>query len=115
MTSLFDALDPSPTLGEIERRDPCAKRHGGNPESAAAWEHKSNADSDRAQVLALVMAAGTYGLTLDEACARLERAPNQLSGRVTELLQADKIMRSGRKRKTRAGSTAAVYVAMTQR
>jgi len=103
---LFDELDTSPRLGDV-----CGRKHGGNPQSVAAWEvAQLTAEATRACVLALIRDS-PRGLTLDELCVLMNRDPNQLSGRCTELGAAGAIERSGEKRRTRAGVLAAVWVA----
>jgi hypothetical protein len=98
--------------------DPSFDRSRGSPTSAASWQAKladGSADGDRAQVLKLVQRAGSYGLTCDEACIILNRTMNQLSGRFSELWRPEHgrmlIAPNGKRRKTQAGGSAAVYVA----
>ena len=94
--------------------DPSAGRHGGNAESDAAHDRiarTGSAAADREQVYRIIKSSGYAGMTLDEVCAELDRPANALSGRVTELLAAGRLMRSGRKRATRSGCMAGVLVA----
>lgn len=114
--NLFEHLDPTPRLGDL---DPSFRKHGGNPESSAAWAGKTNAATDRAKVLELIRKAGAEGMTLDAVCEKLQRPGNELSGRITELAGRGLIVRKrvGGKtvtRKTRAGAEAAVWIAVQQ-
>lgn len=107
--SLFD---PVPAA------DPCASRHGGNPFSEAAYAN-TDAAGDCRLILDMIRAAGSVGLTCDEVSAKLDRPPNSISGRFTQLAAAGLIVRAGpadkvERRPTRTGSMAAVWVA-TQR
>jgi DNA-binding CsgD family transcriptional regulator len=90
-------------------RDPCAPRHGGNPNSQAAHHSVAkHAESDRQRILAMIVAAGENGLTCDEACVILECDQNQISGRFSELYRRGQIEAVG-KRPTRRGNNASVY------
>lgn len=75
--------------------DPCRHRHGGNECSVAAYR-RVDASGDRRAVLDLVRGA-SVGLTLKEACSRLGRSPNQISGRFTELKASGLIRVEGRR------------------
>lgn len=68
-------------------------------------------DLQRQKWLVRIMAAGRHGVTLDELSARHGVPPNTFSGRITELKNAGLVVRTGERRPTRAGSTAAVIVA----
>lgn len=50
-------------------------------------------------MLELIRNAGREGMTVHEVAARLERTPNCVSGRLSELSKAGLIRRSGRRRK----------------
>ena len=84
-------------------------KHGGDPESIAA-NKRVNKVLDRTVVLNLITDAGAQGLTLDEISERLDRPPNVISGRITELKERGLIAASDARRKTRTGSLAKVYV-----
>jgi hypothetical protein len=58
-----------------------------------------------------VRAAGTYGATLDELSLALDRPPNQISGRFTELRKRGAIIDTQQTRPTRTKSPARVYIA----
>jgi hypothetical protein len=63
---------------------------------------------DRARVLALIR---TSPRTLDEVATIFGRAPNALSGRISELAKEGLIVRTGARRKTRAGASANIWAA----
>ena len=70
----------------FERMDVCANRHGGSPESRAAFrEHYGAFSKQRGVILAMVRRAGANGLTCKEAAAELDVGMNQISGRFSEL------------------------------
>jgi hypothetical protein len=90
--------------------DVCNRKHGGDPESVAAHRASAvHAEADRLTILELI-AGRIHGLTLDEACIAMNREPNQLSGRMTELKQKGAIIANGMKRPTRTGCLAKAYV-----
>ena len=100
-------------FGERLPADVCAARHGSQPCSVAANPGPVSKAADRAVILQLAQQRGAFGLTLDEACAVLDRSPNQLSGRFTELHRTlHQLTDSGQKRPTRSGKPATVYVAV---
>lgn len=95
---------------QLSLLDHCARRHGGNPESDAAFG-AGDKGHDRERVYEFIAARGEYGATLDEVSAAFERPPNALSGRITDLHEAAKIYRKpGETRPTRTGANAAVWV-----
>ena len=70
----------------FDRVDVCAKRHGGSPESQAAYrEHHGAFSKQRSVILGLVRRAGANGLTCKEAAGELDVGMNQISGRFSEL------------------------------
>ena len=71
------------TLDQYKRPDVCRSRHGGNEQSEAA-NLRVCKRKDRELIYSLVKASPA-GLTLKEACLKLERTPNQISGRFSEL------------------------------
>jgi hypothetical protein len=89
--------------------DPCERKHGGNPESAAAYSPE-RAAVVRERVYAFIRAAGSKGATLDETAAAFEMAPNRISGRVTTLRVEGRILRTADRRETRTGARASVYI-----
>jgi len=92
-------------------RDICARKHGGVDTSVAA-DKRVQKERDRNMVLGYIKAAHDYGITLDEMCILLHRKPNEISGRFSELRMLEKIVPTVRRRPTRTGSTARVWVAL---
>lgn len=90
-------------------RDICANRHRGSDMSILANE-RVDKSSDRELIYGYVREAGLYGHTLDELAVILCRDANRISGRLTELRKAGRIIASPDTRKTRTGSWAHVYV-----
>lgn len=74
-------------------------------------EVRETHDLQRSKWLMRIIAAGRSGVTLDELSARHGVPPNTFSGRITELRDLGLVVRTGERRPTRAGSTAAVIVA----
>ena len=91
--------------------DVCASRHGGAETSVAA-DKKVKKEADRQLIYDYIVASKHYGHTLDELSILLHRPPNSISGRLTELSYQRKIIYSGRKRRTRSGCLARVYVTL---
>ena len=91
--------------------DVCAGRHGGAETSVAA-DKKVQKETDRLLIYSYITAAKHYGHTLDELSVLLNRPPNAISGRLTELSYQRKIIYSGRKRRTRSGCLARVYTTL---
>ncbi len=89
--------------------DPSQSKHHSDPESQQAFL-TGDKDRDRQRVLELIKSAGSYGMTLDEVSIALRRPPNALSGRITELKARACITWNGRRRNTRTGTPAKVYV-----
>jgi hypothetical protein len=92
--------------------DPCARKHGGNPNSVAAnLRNRPHKDSDRESIRIQIASQGFAGLTLNEVqiwdpswrnprtgeLGRYKPA-NAISGRLTELVADQEIFVSGRKR-----------------
>lgn len=86
-TNLFDkqAVPPS-----VVHSDPCANKHGGNPESVAAFARADSANRKQ-QVFELVFGCGVYGMTAQEAADEFGVTINAVSGRFTEL-KRDKLI-----------------------
>lgn len=78
---------------------------------AAGVAQRSAAEARRL-ILEIVRGAGQRGVTLDEVCAATGRQPNQISGRFTDLCRDSLIVRKGERRKTRAGASAHVWIAV---
>lgn len=89
--------------------DICEGRHGGAETSVEAHPHVSK-EYDRQIIGRRIDLAGRYGMTLDELCIVLGRTPNAISGRLTELRIMGLIHISDKKRRTRTGAMARVYV-----
>ena len=89
--------------------DICAGRHQGNAESEAAFQDLlPTLTRQRHTIFKLIHQSGGAGLTVHEAAAALEKTPNAVSGRFTELKAAGLIIKHGR-RATPTGSSAGVY------
>ena len=100
---LMPLCSPRPDL------DLCFNRHGGAGTSILAHA-RVNKSRDRALVYGYIKAAGAFGMTLDELSIMLDRPPNCLSGRFSELKRSGEIIASDTKRETRTQSWARVYV-----
>jgi len=92
-----------------EEPDICRNRHRRSDTSMLA-DQRVNKSRDRELVYSYIKAAGSYGMTLDEISICLDRAPNRLSGRCSELKKSGRIIATTATRKTRTGSWAHVYV-----
>lgn len=92
-----------------ELNDVCAGRHG-LVETSMEANVTVKKEADRKLILGYITAAKAYGMTLDELSLQLNRPPNQISGRLTELCIAGQITLSGEKRPTRTGCNGRVYV-----
>ena len=80
-------------------RDITARKHGGNPQSADAFDSvKDHLPAARARVLEKIRAAGVHGLTVKEIARALGKGLNAVSPRLTELLDAKAVKDSGRRR-----------------
>ena len=103
------------TLGNIKlspiEKDVCANRHGRVDTSVAA-DKRVQKERDRHLILGYIKASRDYGITLDEMCIVLERKPNEISGRFSELRNQEQIVATSRRRVTRTGATARVWVAL---
>jgi hypothetical protein len=91
--------------------DLCATHHGGNAESAAAFESLSHLERDRHIIWSTIAQAGPMGLTCDEAEQKLDIRHQSCSARITELKARGLLLIIG-KRPTRSGRNAAVYIAL---
>lgn len=102
------------TMFNIKERDKdiCARKHG-NAETSVEADRKVEKTKDRALIYAYIKAAGMFGHTLDELSIMLHRNPNSISGRLTELRMAGKIVISDERRVTRTGCRARVYKTST--
>lgn len=85
---------------------------GSDTSEAAAREMKPTAAADRVRVLKFIRSVGEYGATADEVQVALEMTHQSGSARVSELWHKFKAIElNGRKRRTRSGSQAGVYIA----
>lgn len=100
----------SESLASIKEPDICKNRHGGAETSVLA-DKKVQKTKDRELIYGYIYHAGRFGHTLDELSIMLHRNPNALSGRLTELVRAGRIIVSEERRLTRAGCKARVYKA----
>jgi len=89
--------------------DICRRKHGGAETSVVA-DKRVQKEADRTLVLGIIRQLGAHGITLDEMAVRLNRDPNRLSGRFTELRKKGLIRANGETRPTRTQSPARVYV-----
>jgi hypothetical protein len=62
----------------------------------------------REQILDFVKTRGDHGVTADEIAEEWSCSPNHVAPRLTELLAAGRLIRTDRRRKTRAGCQASV-------
>lgn len=92
-----------------QEQDICAGRHGGAETSVEA-NKAVRKEKDRELIYGYIQEARHYGHTLDELSVLLDRPPNAISGRLTELRVAGMICISDLTRKTRTGSRARVYI-----
>jgi predicted ArsR family transcriptional regulator len=76
---------------------------------AAARALEARAPLLRARVLAVIRAAGSRGLTADEAAQRLRLSVLTARPRVAELAKAGLVRDSGRRRQNRSGRSAIVW------
>lgn len=80
-------------------KDICGNKHGGNPESVAAFKTISPGIAKaQAEVLAAIEATGDMGLSIKEVASLLNKPFNAVSGRGTELKLAGKIKPSAERR-----------------
>lgn len=101
------------SMPSIKKQEPdiCRNRHGGVDTSVEA-DKTVKKQLDRAAIYWYIKAARHYGHTLDELSVLMDRPPNAISGRLTELKVQGKIVYTGRKRRTRSGCLALVYVTL---
>ena len=76
----------------------------------AAEKAEGSADSWRRRVLEFVRGRGPQGATDDELAACFAVSANTVAPRRTELAAAGRVVNSGKRRMTRAGGTAIVWV-----
>lgn len=83
---------------------------GSDTSKAAAKRVSKKVENDRAEVLLFIMRQGDHGAIWDETWEPCGLTPTS-NGRITELRDMGLIFDSGRRRKTRTGSSAVVWVA----
>lgn len=97
---------------KLELWDVCQNRHGGNPESSAAFNKiYSRLTAAQERVLRCIRDAGERGRSNDDICIVLGLTPNQVSPRLTELRIQGRIGKIGT-RPTRSGCSAAIWRAL---
>lgn len=94
-------------------RDICSNKHGGNSESVAAFEETSEnyREAMRESIYGIALARGASGVTTDEVARIFSKPPNAVSGRLTDLKKAGRLIATNDCRKTQAGRSARVFVA----
>lgn len=97
-----------PVQFSIKDGDICRNKHGGIDTSVEANAAVRKA-RDRELIYGYIKESKHYGHTLDELSVLLNRPPNAISGRITELKAIGKIVASDRRRATRTGCNARVY------
>jgi hypothetical protein len=91
--------------------DICARKHGGNAESVAAYEAtKANIGRDRERIVTHIRAQGSYGATRDEIAQETGIPYPTVCGRCAELQRDGIVRKSGVRRETRTGAKAMVLV-----
>lgn len=103
-----------PTLfPEMKKREPdiCRRKHGGAETSVEA-DKAVKKEADQKLILGYITAAKAFGMTLDELSIQLDRPPNRISGRLTELRMNGQIVISDLVRPTRTGCKSRVYVSV---
>ncbi len=92
--------------------DVCEKKHGGNPESRAAFVNlKDRLTLEQEIVFDFIKSCGEHGATTDEIAVHFDGNPNDYSGRVSELKIKGRIVKCGT-RPTRSGNPAAILKAV---
>ena len=98
------------------QRDPTAAYHGGDPESTAAHDSVRDLKTRmHRRILAFGASRGPRGMTCDEAEMVLGMTHQTCSARFTELKASGQIRATDRKRTTRSGRRAKVYVVNWER
>ncbi len=83
----------------------------GDRNSVAAHNYiRSNKEAVCEQIVDLVRTRGDRGVTADEIGSEWGCSPNHVAPRLTELVAAGRLVRTDRRRKTRAGCLASVLV-----
>lgn len=104
---------PPKRLREVGRPWPLPSAPDSDTSADAADSMKGKAGAIRLDVLAFIRRRGDEGATADEVQVALGLTHQTSSARVSELANKfEMIEDSGRRRKTRSGSKAAVYVSV---
>lgn len=98
--------------GKLVPRDVCLNRHGGNPQSNAAFGRIEDHLNEAQQRVLNTIKCSDDGFTVDELAVVGKTTPNAISGRITELRIKGKIEKKGT-RLTRSGCKASVWIAKT--
>lgn len=88
---------------------PAPFRHESDTSREAA-KTLTTAQARRQALLDILARNGMDGITIDEFAKHLSVAPNDISGRFTELEAVGKICKTPMRRKTRSGKAAVVYL-----
>jgi hypothetical protein len=109
MGSMKDKLGDMP----FEQRDYPARPgfvSGSDTSREAAKRSDSSAGAMRTKVLSYIESLGPKGATCDEVEEVLQLKHQTASARIRELVIDEKLIDTGRRRKTRSGSSARIYV-----
>ena len=82
-----------------------------NTQTQAFVRIQPAAEQTRATIMVFAMNRGPYGLTADEVSETWHCPHNHTSPRIVELVRTGELVPAGRRRPTRAGRLAEVYVA----
>lgn len=86
-------------------------QHGSDTSRDAAIHVAKNIKQRRADAHLAIIRAGETGATWDELVERYGFSPTG-NGRITELVELGLVVDSGRRRKTRSGSSATVWISV---
>lgn len=87
---------------------------GSDTSREAAETGRTNAAKWRAKVAAMFAVNSSDGYTADELASWFAVPANTIAPRITSLQQAGEIVDSGKRRKTRSGKSAVVWVSATK-
>lgn len=93
--------------------DPSSRKSFNSRESAAAFA-SIDAAQDRERIYRIACRRFATGITTDEISNLFGKPPNAVSGRLTELKREGRLVATDRRRKTRTGRYARVYVAVSK-
>lgn len=93
--------------------DICARRHGGNEESAAAnAKIAGTKEAIRLRIYEHALSVGSIGITADEIAEEWACGHNHVAPRISELKAQGLLIPTEWRRETRSGCTARVLVAI---